>query len=518
MISEITIKGFQSHVNSTFRLSPGLTVVTGPTDSGKTAIIRAIRWVAFNEPAGDGFVNESVGEALVTITLANGTVITKGRRKGGRTSYQLTLAEGKPQLFEQADVPPEVMAALGITRQKFGDFETALNFAFQLEAPFLISEPPSAGAKVLGVIAGTEIVDLAIKATSKDTHAARAKRLKADQDVQQYEKDLKQYDDLDALIDQGQACETLMQKFDALVTRTATLRVLDLQAYVADAKISDLEQRIADLNLDVVTPLVEWLPGQYDRYSRLTVAKEQYSSHGLVIRACHARLEQLSGIPKAADLLSAVEQHMSRKNTLLDLASRFVTVSQVFQAAELTLEHTQHLETAEADVMSIERSFSRKNVLTELASRSREVTRQILQIDQVLQASKDIDLAAAKAADLAAGVNRLEALKQLRVQHQANSLYWRARETIVEATAGIAQAATMLASVAETRDKLQRLQEILTVFRIKNDTLQQAASRASAAEQAVSAQEQLLQGLWAELNVCPLCEQPIMKGDMIHGH
>lgn len=41
-IQEVTIEGYQSHTNSTFRLSPGLTVITGPSDAGKTAIIRAL--------------------------------------------------------------------------------------------------------------------------------------------------------------------------------------------------------------------------------------------------------------------------------------------------------------------------------------------------------------------------------------------------------------------------------------------------------------------------------------------
>ena len=44
-IQEVTIEGYQSHTNSTFRLSPGLTVITGPSDAGKTAIIRALRVV-----------------------------------------------------------------------------------------------------------------------------------------------------------------------------------------------------------------------------------------------------------------------------------------------------------------------------------------------------------------------------------------------------------------------------------------------------------------------------------------
>lgn len=56
-IQEVTIEGYQSHTNSTFRLSPGLTVITGPSDAGKTAIIRALRWFAFNEPTGEAFLH-----------------------------------------------------------------------------------------------------------------------------------------------------------------------------------------------------------------------------------------------------------------------------------------------------------------------------------------------------------------------------------------------------------------------------------------------------------------------------
>lgn len=78
-IQEVTIEGYQSHTNSTFRLSPGLTVITGPSDAGKTAIIRALRWFAFNEPTGeaflhtirnpDGSVKEAVDQVKVWLVL-----------------------------------------------------------------------------------------------------------------------------------------------------------------------------------------------------------------------------------------------------------------------------------------------------------------------------------------------------------------------------------------------------------------------------------------------------------------
>ena len=81
-INEIFVEGFQSHTNSHFNLGNGLNVITGPSDSGKTSIIRAVRWIAFNEPQGEAFVNESVGQATVAIHMDNGIIISKHRRKG----------------------------------------------------------------------------------------------------------------------------------------------------------------------------------------------------------------------------------------------------------------------------------------------------------------------------------------------------------------------------------------------------------------------------------------------------
>ena len=46
---------FQSHLNTVIELHPGLNILVGESDQGKTAIIRALRWLFYNEPRGTGF-------------------------------------------------------------------------------------------------------------------------------------------------------------------------------------------------------------------------------------------------------------------------------------------------------------------------------------------------------------------------------------------------------------------------------------------------------------------------------
>lgn len=120
-IQEVTIEGYQSHTNSTFRLSPGLTVITGPSDAGKTAIIRALRWFAFNEPTGeaflhtirnpDGSVKEAVDQVKVSVTFDNGITITKTRRKG-KTTYTPFRDELKTDLSRRSLMITEEMVLL----------------------------------------------------------------------------------------------------------------------------------------------------------------------------------------------------------------------------------------------------------------------------------------------------------------------------------------------------------------------------------------------------------------------
>lgn len=202
-IEKVTIKGFQSHIDSTFQLSPGLTVITGPSDAGKTAIVRALRWLAFNEPQGeaflhtirnaDGSVKTTVDQAYVEVTFDNGITISKTRRKG-KTTYTHSLY---PQPWEKAELPPEIKETLGLMKQEYGDFTTCLNFAFQLDAPFLLSETASVGAKVLGKIAGTEIVDKSIGEVNKRTHKARQDVAQAEKTIGQLDVELLEYLTLD---------------------------------------------------------------------------------------------------------------------------------------------------------------------------------------------------------------------------------------------------------------------------------------------------------------------------------
>lgn len=282
-IQEVTIEGYQSHTNSTFRLSPGLTVITGPSDAGKTAIIRALRWFAFNEPTGeaflhtirnpDGSVKEAVDQVKVSVTFDNGITITKTRRKG-KTTYTHSAF---PTAWEKAEIPPEIKETLGLVKQQYGDFETCLNFAFQLDAPFMLSESASIGAKVLGKLAGTEIVDKSISEVNKKTHQTRNDISYADKQIGEIDVSLTEYFDLD--------------RFDA-------------ELKIAEAAFTKLKE-------------------DQSRHVALTALMSSYQLNTEQRIKYYDEVERLAGVVVASVSLGIAEREQAKKEKLEDLNTGF---------------------------------------------------------------------------------------------------------------------------------------------------------------------------------------------------
>ena len=66
-IKTVKIHDFQSHEDSFMEFEKGLNIIVGPSDSGKSAVIRAIKWALFNEIGkGDYFVRYSGCSTLRT--------------------------------------------------------------------------------------------------------------------------------------------------------------------------------------------------------------------------------------------------------------------------------------------------------------------------------------------------------------------------------------------------------------------------------------------------------------------
>ncbi len=147
MIQEIRLENFQAHRQLRLALSPGLNVIVGPTDRGKSAIIRAIKWLALHE-SQDGIITHGETSVKVGIKTDEGPIVRfRDKKKYG---YKLGQAEylacGKEQ-------PKDVQARHNLSE---------INFQGQHDPHFLLSLTPGQAAKEINKIVALDDIDVAL--------------------------------------------------------------------------------------------------------------------------------------------------------------------------------------------------------------------------------------------------------------------------------------------------------------------------------------------------------------------
>ena len=210
-IHSLTITNFQSHRKTTVAPAPPgqLTVITGPSDNGKTAIFRALKLLYYNRPQGAEFTSFWATQTTVLLKTDKGDVSRV--RSPGVNRYianQVTL-EGFG-----ADVPLEVQEITGVRPTMVGDMPLNLNLAEQLDGPFLGNAQVSDAvrARILGKLAGTEEVDHANKLLGTDLYRRREDERRAKAAVEKLAAELEDFRHLPALKIKVERLTTLAER------------------------------------------------------------------------------------------------------------------------------------------------------------------------------------------------------------------------------------------------------------------------------------------------------------------
>ena len=125
MIHQIEIQNFESHKDTVVKLAGNTTGIVGDSEHGKSAIFRAVYWLAFNRHLGtkstsDNYRSHWGGITRVTLVLENGYRISKIRSKT-KNSYVIRYPTGKKKALSGfgLQVPDEITKILGLQNLNF---------------------------------------------------------------------------------------------------------------------------------------------------------------------------------------------------------------------------------------------------------------------------------------------------------------------------------------------------------------------------------------------------------------
>ena len=204
MIHSLTIHNFQSHELTEMEFHPGVNIIVGSSDSGKSAILRSFRWVLENRPGGLAFCRYGAKEVAVRVRLADGGDVWRER---GKTLNQYRLGD---QAFKApgTDVPREIAEVLDIA---------PVNVQGQFDAPFLLSESGGAIARRLNEIADLGSIDLTLSYLQGKQRENRTAVSHLEDTREHLKERLEEYEGLEEV-------ESRVRAAECLETQVASLR------------------------------------------------------------------------------------------------------------------------------------------------------------------------------------------------------------------------------------------------------------------------------------------------------
>ena len=306
MIRSIELRNFQGHKFSTLQFSPGVNVIKGPSHSGKTSIVRALKWVLQNKPLGDSFMSHfAEDDTSVSIEFDDDTYIIREKGKNNRYNTNLGIFEAM-----RGSVPEEIEQISKMNE---------INIQSQHDPYFLIQDTPGNVAKKLNKVVGLEIIDEKLGRANKLINQTGAALNNAETKVDEKTEELVSYKNLEKIGEDIQKIDgclreswELKKKSEYLEQTHRTIGVL-YEELIGLSAIVDLEEETSGIKA-----LIKESKSLGSRYNELGYIKRDIESS----RAEQERLSDWLTVDKFyKELKGLSKQHRDLSSKCVNLRS-----------------------------------------------------------------------------------------------------------------------------------------------------------------------------------------------------
>lgn len=285
MLSHVSIKNYQSLGEVSLDLKP-LTVIVGPSSSGKSAFARALKTLTGNQ-RGDSFITHGETQCVITATTDRGVVALL---RGKKNEYVIVYPEGGKQSWTKLNgsVPEEVSQFIGIPA---GD---SLNYADQFDMPYMLKRSGGDVARELGALTNVSVIFEASREANRRRLGASGTLKTRAADYESLTKNLDSYrglkdaeraiEDAEQDLIEAQQVQTRISGIAAALTKLAAVPDVPAARAIPDTRsfeelhtrIKNIEQLIAAVKRSDAT-VENCIDVSAAAYQKRTQAEEEYS-------------------------------------------------------------------------------------------------------------------------------------------------------------------------------------------------------------------------------------------------
>jgi exonuclease SbcC len=196
MITHLKLQNFQSHKNTEVTFTKGLNGIIGSSNVGKSALIRAMRWILFNERYSN-FTTWGQKATRGEITFDSGIKLIRERSK--TVNKYIIVENGKERELNNFGDYPEELHLIVKTNFLQLDDKTEFNLSAmaQHDSIFLLTQTGSVKAKAINSLIGAHIIDNVLREILLDGRKAKNT---LDEATSQIAEKSKEFDEL-AIVD-----------------------------------------------------------------------------------------------------------------------------------------------------------------------------------------------------------------------------------------------------------------------------------------------------------------------------
>ncbi len=366
MIENISVQDFQSIESGKVDLGK-FTVFTGPSSSGKSAFLRALHGLTRNS------FNPSqvrLGQSVTTVSaIVDGRKVEAVRGKS-KSTYKLDDEE-----YTKAGraVPEDVEAVLSMPL--VADLESS--FATQFDKPYLIADPGSTGAKVLGTLTNVSVLHDGMREANRRKLSINAEIKVRKADLEADNAEVEQYLDLPILEESISKAEDALIRIqytqrdatevdslvDTVSLRNRTLEQYEKEVVDLSAYSKTLEEVTSDLHIlsgvDGAVNNIQILKRQLPTWKYKDVPSDMDEAERLIAQALElytitSRIESLNKNTPDWDYTAVPSSDRLDTNTLSDLSSLDRLLTDMVSSFESLKMYTLNKKKASIEVERLE--------------------------------------------------------------------------------------------------------------------------------------------------------------------